>query len=51
MPGVNYVIYGCSSVKAIPGVSRYWSCTMDENIIAVRYYSKQGDRRQFEKTN
>ena len=25
MPGVNYVIYGCSSAKTTPGVSLYWS--------------------------
>ena len=35
MPGVNYVIYGCSSAKATPGVSLYWSLTLEENIVAV----------------
>ena len=35
MPGVNYVIYGCSSVRKSPGVSLYWSFTLEENIIAV----------------
>ena len=31
--GVNYVIYGCSSARKIPGVSLYQS--LKENIIAV----------------
>ena len=35
MPGVNYVIYGCSSARTTPGVSLYWSFTLEENIIAV----------------
>ena len=36
MLGVNYVIYGCSSVKTTPGVLLYWSClTLEENIVAV----------------
>ena len=35
IPGVNYVIYGCSSARTIPGVSLYWSFTLEENIIAV----------------
>ena len=35
MPGVNYVIYGCSSVRTTPGVSLYWSLTLEENIVAV----------------
>ena len=35
MPGVNYVIYGCSSAKTTPGVSLYWSLTLEENIVAV----------------
>ena len=36
MPGVNYVIYGCSSARTTPGVSLYWSLiTLEENIIAV----------------
>ena len=34
--GVNYVIYGCSSPRTIPGVSLYRSClTLEENIVAV----------------
>ena len=35
MPGVNYVIYGCSSARTTPGVSLYRSFTLEENIIAV----------------
>ena len=35
MPGVNYVIYGCSSARTTPGVSLYRSLTLEENIAAV----------------
>ena len=35
MPGVNYVIYGCSSTRTTPGVSLYRSLTPEENIVAV----------------
>ena len=35
MPGVIYVIYGFSSERTAPGVSLYWSFTLEENIIAV----------------
>ena len=35
MPGVNYVIYGCSSARTIPGASLYWGLTLYENIVAV----------------
>ena len=36
MPGVNYVIYGCSSARTTPGVSPCRSClTLEENIVAV----------------
>ena len=35
MPCVNYVIYGCSSARTTPGVSLYWSLTLEENIVAV----------------
>ena len=35
MPGVNYVIYGCSSAKKAPGVSLYQSLTLEENIVAI----------------
>ena len=35
MPGVNYVIYVCSSARTTPGVSQYRSLTRVENIVAV----------------
>ena len=35
MPGVNYVIYGCSSARLTPGVSPYRSLTLEENTVAV----------------
>ena len=35
MPGVNYVIYGCSYARTTPGVSLYRSLTLEETIIAV----------------
>ena len=35
MPGVNYVIYGCSSARTTPGVSLYRSLTLEENVVAV----------------
>ena len=36
MPGVNYVIYGCSSARTTPGVSLYhYSLTLEKNIVAV----------------
>ena len=35
MPGLNYVIYGCFSVRTTPGVSLYQSLTLEENIVAV----------------
>ena len=35
MPGVNYVICGCSSVKTAQRVSLYRSLTLEENIVAV----------------
>ena len=35
MPGVNYVIYVCSSARTTPGVSQYRSLTQEENIVAV----------------
>ena len=40
MPGVNYVIYGCSSARLTPGVSLYQSLTLEENIAGVN--SRQG---------
>ena len=35
MPGVNYVIYGCSSARTTPGVSIYPNLPLEENIVAV----------------
>ena len=35
MPGVNYVIYGCSSARTTPGVSLYRSLTLEGNIVVV----------------
>ena len=35
MPGVNYVIYGCSSARLTPRVSLYQSLTLEENIAPV----------------
>ena len=36
MPGVNYIIYGCSFARTIPGVLLYQNYfTLDENIVAV----------------
>ena len=35
MPGVNYVIYGCSSARTTLGVSLHRSLTLEENIVAV----------------
>ena len=35
MPGVNYVMYGCSSARTTPRASLYRSLTLEENIITV----------------
>ena len=35
IPGVNYVIHGCSSARTNLGVSLYQSLTLEEHIIAV----------------
>ena len=35
MPGVNYIIYGCSSPRLTPGVSLYRKLTLEENIVTV----------------
>ena len=35
MPGVNYVIYDCSSARLTLGVSLYQSLTLEENTVAV----------------
>ena len=34
MPGVNYVIYGCSSART-PRVSPHQSLTLEEKMVAV----------------
>ena len=35
MPGVNYVIYCCSSMRTASGVSLYRILTLEENIVVV----------------
>ena len=35
MSGVNYIICGCSSARATPGVSLYRSLTLEKNIVAA----------------
>ena len=36
IPGMKYVIYGCSSARTTPGASLYRSFTqLEENIVAV----------------
>ena len=35
MPGVDYVICGCSSARTTPGTSLCWTLTQEENIAAV----------------
>ena len=35
MPGVNSVIYGCSSTTTTPVVSLYWSLILDKKNAAV----------------
>ena len=35
MPGVNYIIHGCSSARLTPGVSLYPRLTLEENIVTV----------------
>ena len=43
MPGVKYVMYGCSSARATPGVSLYRSYNAGGKY-CCSYYSRQGDR-------
>ena len=50
MPGVKYVIYGCSSARTTPGVSLYRSLTLGGEYYCS-YGSRQGDRWRFEKEN
>ena len=35
IPGVKYVIYGCSSARTTPRLPLYRSLTLEENIIKV----------------
>ena len=35
MPGVNYVICGCSPTRTTPRVSIYQSLTLEENIVSL----------------
>ena len=35
MPCVNYVIYGCSSARLIPGEPLYQSLKLEEKTVAV----------------
>ena len=35
MPGVKYVIYGCSSARATPEVPLRQNLTLEENIVPV----------------
>ena len=35
IPGVNFVIYGCSSTTTTPVVSLYWSLILDKKNAAV----------------
>ena len=49
MPGSSYVIYGCFSARTTLRVSLYWIFTGKKYYCS--YYSRQGDRLQFEKAN
>ena len=49
LPGVNYVIYGCSSAETTLGTSPTELNTRGKYCCS--YYSRQGDRWQFEKEN
>ena len=51
MPGVNYVIYGCSSARLTPGISLYIPELNTGGKHCCSYYLRQGDRWQFEKAN
>ena len=41
--GLSYVIYGCSSTRATPGVPLYRSVTLEENIVPVVTQDKVRD--------
>ena len=49
MPGVNYVVYGCSSVGLTPGISLPELNARGKYCCS--YYSRQCDRWQFKKVN
>ena len=49
MSGVNYAICGWPSARGTPGVSLYWSLTLEEKY-CCSYQSRYGNRSQFEKT-
>ena len=49
MPGVNYVIYGCSSAGTTLGIWLPETNTWGEYCSS--YYSTQGDRWQFKMVN
>ena len=49
IPGVNYVIYDCFSVRTTQGVWLYQSLTFEENTVAVITQDSNG--WQFGKTN
>ena len=50
MPGVNYLMYCCSSARATPG-DHYTGVLNTGGKYCCSYYSRQGDRWQFEKAN
>ena len=45
MPGVNYVIYGCSSARTTPEVSLYRSLKLEEKY-CYYYYSDDNSKNQ-----
>ena len=50
MPGVNYVRYGCSSARTAPrSITILELNTGGKNCCS--YYTRQGDKWQFEKVN
>ena len=50
IPGVNYVIYGCSSARTTPRLSLQPEINTGGKC-CCSYYSRQGDTWQFEKAN
>ena len=51
MPGVNYVIYGCSSARTTPGVPPTMPELNTGEKYCCSYYSRVGDIWQFENAN